>query len=285
MVRARRPRAEVPAPDGVVALRRSPMLERATGNNFGVTEAAFGLVAGFVLTLLAVSLYDAITHQSDQTTGYGQDVVGLLALWTGFIGAVVVATRSRTTRRTGPGGEVTTGPLEVRGTGSVVADYGLRISLWPDLPLGIVVGVAAQYLLTWLSELLLSPVVSHVDTRLGQPAQNLTGSSTGGSLALIAVLVCVGSPLVEELFFRGLLLRGLLGRFQTLGPRLAPALAIVISGLVFALAHFEAVQFLGLAAFGMVLGYLAYRTGRLGAGIAAHMTFNTVAILAIVFSR
>jgi membrane protease YdiL (CAAX protease family) len=102
---------------------------------------------------------------------------------------------------------------------------------------------------------------------------------------VLAVLVCVGSPFVEELFFRGLLLRALLGSFQELGRRLGPAVSIVVTALVFALVHFEALQFLGLAGFGVVLGILAWRTGRLGPSIVAHMAFNTVTIIAIVVTR
>src|ERR1017187_10457493 len=120
---------------------------------------------------------------------------------------------------------------------------------------------------------------------LGHPAQSLTGDAFGTGLVVLAVLVCVGSPVVEELFFRGLLLRSLLGTFEQIGPRLGPALSIVVTALVFALVHFEALQFLGLAGFGVVLGVLAWRTGRLGPSIVAHMTFNTVTIIAIVVAR
>jgi hypothetical protein len=76
-----------------------------------------------------------------------------------------------------------------------------------------------------------------------------------------------------------------MGSFKDLGPRLAPVVSVGLTALVFALAHFEALQFLGLAAFGVVLGCLAWRTGRLGPSIVAHMAFNTVTIVAIVVSR
>jgi membrane protease YdiL (CAAX protease family) len=41
------------------------------------------------------------------------------------------------------------------------------------------------------------------------------------------------------------------------------------------------VQLAGLAAFGMILAAVSYRTGRLGMNIVAHGTFNLVAIIAI----
>jgi hypothetical protein len=90
---------------------------------------------------------------------------------------------------------------------------------------------------------------------------------------------------VEELFFRGLLLRGLLGRLAPLGNRWGPSLAIVLTGLVFGLVHFERLQFLGLAGFGMVLAYLAYRTGRLGPSIVAHIAFNSTTVVYFVLTH
>lgn len=136
-----------------------------------------------------------------------------------------------------------------------------------------------------VAEAPLAPFVHNLYTRLGHPAQSLTGHTYGPGLVVLAVLVCVGSPVVEELFFRGLLLRSLLWRFRELAPRLGPGLSIVVTALVFALVHFEALQFLGLASFGVVLGLLAWRTGRLGPSILAHMAFNTVTIVAIVVAR
>ena len=39
-----------------------------------------------------------------------------------------------------------------------------------------------------------------------------------------------------------------------------------------------------LVAFGAVLGTLAYKTGRLGPGIIAHMAFNAVTVIALLLS-
>ncbi len=61
-----------------------------------------------------------------------------------------------------------------------------------------------------------------------------------------------------------------------------PTLAIVITGLVFALFHFEALQYAGLALFGIILSFVSYRTGRLGMNMVAHASFNLTAVLAAV---
>jgi hypothetical protein len=120
----------------------------------------------------------------------------------------------------------------------------------------------------------------HVDRsltqQLGQPAQRETAAAhSSGSVVVIFLFLAVGAPLVEELFFRGLLLRSLLERTR-------PALAIPVSAVLFGLAHFEALQFGGLAVFGLVLGVLAWRTGRLGPSIGAHAAFNAAAVAALV---
>jgi len=245
-----------------------------------------GIAAGFIFAFLGVSIYAALTRHASR---YGEDIVSLLGLWAGFVGAAAVATRSATRFPTaaalGDAGVVRGARFGRAGTGKLASDYGLVLRPWPDIPLGIAVGIAAQYLLVPVVEAPLAPFVHHLYSRLGHPAQSLTGNVFGAGLVVLAVLVCVGSPVVEELFFRGLLLRSLLGTFHELGPRLGPALSIVLTALVFALVHFEALQFLGLAGFGVVLGYLAWRTGRLGPSIVAHLAFNTVTIIAIVVTR
>jgi membrane protease YdiL (CAAX protease family) len=63
---------------------------------------------------------------------------------------------------------------------------------------------------------------------------------------------------------------------------MGPAPAIVITALAFGLAHFEVAQFAGLAVFGAVLGTLAWRTGRLAPGVAAHAAFNAAAVASVV---
>jgi membrane protease YdiL (CAAX protease family) len=100
---------------------------------------------------------------------------------------------------------------------------------------------------------------------------------------VLGVFLCVLAPLVEELFFRGLLLRSLLGICAAdLGlGRAAVPVAVVVDGLVFGLAHFEGLQFTALAGFGVLVGAIVTRTGRLGTGICAHAAFNAAAFVSI----
>jgi membrane protease YdiL (CAAX protease family) len=78
------------------------------------------------------------------------------------------------------------------------------------------------------------------------------------------------------------LLRSLARLFGTVGRWVGPTLAIVITGLLFGLAHAESLQLLGLAVFGIILSGVAYRTGRLGMSMVAHATFNLMAVASAV---
>jgi membrane protease YdiL (CAAX protease family) len=103
---------------------------------------------------------------------------------------------------------------------------------------------------------------------------------------------------IEEIFFRGVGLRGalagLLHRSATdirlADPRRRARIAIAATAAVFALLHVsevdDAVSALvlvpGLFAAGVVLGWLTVRTGRLGPAIVTHVVFNAVAVVALV---
>lgn len=254
---------------------------RAEGNPFGLPEALFGLASGFVLSILAVSAYDGVAHVPAARETTPETVISLLALWIGLLGAVLFAARLHPA-------PAESGVTEATVTGSLRRAYGFSLRPWPDIPLGVACGLAGQFLLVPLLELPLTPFVPHLSQRLGHPTRELLGPATSGgtaTLVLVAVLVSLGSPLVEELFFRGLVLRALLFRFRRLGRRVGPALSVVTTGIVFGLVHFEELQLLALCGFGVVLGLLAWWTGRLGPSIVAHVAFNSSTVIAYVLTH
>jgi len=153
----------------------------------------------------------------------------------------------------------------------VTARLGLRFR-WVDAPIGLVVGVATQ--LVVLPALYL-PFRSLIDDDdLSGPARDLLGGTSGIGLAVIGVSVVVVAPVVEELFFRDLLLRGMKHRWGMTA-------AVVGSSVVFGATHFQALQLPALATAGAVFAVAAGRTGRLGTAIAVHAAFNATTFVAI----
>lgn len=158
------------------------------------------------------------------------------------------------------------------GSGDVVAD--LAISARPIDAIGIPIGIAAQVALVPLVYVPLRAIWPDTfdEQALTETAQDLVDRADGGFLVLLVVLIVLGAPVVEEIVYRGLLQRPLLGRLR------APA-ALVITAAVFALIHFRPVEYPGLFAAGLVFGLCAWRTGRLGMAIAAHVGFNLTGIV------
>ena len=217
-----------------------------------VSNALVGYAVGLVVAVLAEGAW--VGSHGNDTTSLGAVVAGTVGLWVGLAGAPLWSSR-------------------ISGSGSLVADFGLRLAP-VDPVVGAVVGVAAQYGLAYLVYL---PFHSdqHLIREVGQPAQHLASLAHGWGVVLLVAVVVVGAPVVEELFFRGLLLRSLAGRIGTPG-------AVVVSAVLFGLAHYEPVQLPVLVILGLALGALAVRTGRLGPGICAHAAFNAVAVYSLV---
>ena len=187
-------------------------------------------------------------------------VTTLLGLWIGFIGAPWLASRTQ-------------------GTHHFFRDLGVRFRLI-DL-VGIAIGVGGQILVA----IMYAPF-QHDIKNFNGPSQKLTGASHGAGFVVIAIATVLLAPAMEELFFRGLLLKALVRLFTKLGAvggaRVAGVvLAVIVDGLLFGLAHGEWIQLAGLATFGAILAAVSYRTGRLGMNMVAHASFNLVAIIAI----
>jgi membrane protease YdiL (CAAX protease family) len=222
-----------------------------------------GFAAGLVLAALGAGIAESATGYhpgSSAPIPVAVTVANVLGLWVGLVGAAVIASR-------------------VRGRGDLGQDYGWGLGRWWDLPGGAAIGLACQYGLIPLLYLPFEQLDHHLRHELSQPAHRDTAAAHSvGTVAVLLLFLAVGAPLVEELFFRGLLFRALLGRTPV-------PVAVVVSAILFALAHFEAVQFGGLAVFGVVLAVLAWRTGRLMPGIGAHAAFNLAAVASVVHVR
>jgi len=183
-----------------------------------------------------------------------------------------------------------------RGQRSLVKDFGLRFR-WIDLPLGFGIAFVAR---------ILSAIFVLIATGFTGTLPE-GGNVQLGDDKLWAVLygVLIGSllaPLVEELFFRGLVLRGVRhavlrgpGRLrpQPASPdvqKWAAGIAVVVSAGLFAALHYNSMfdptlviaLTLSTFAFGLLNAIVTLRTGRMGAAIIAHVLFNGFAIAVLL---
>lgn len=79
------------------------------------------------------------------------------------------------------------------------------------------------------------------------------------------------SPIIEELIFRRTLP-------NTLGTELPKLLSIIVSNMLFAMAHFH-VFFLPFFMNGMLYSLCYYKTKDIKVSIVAHITYNLIAII------
>ena len=144
---------------------------------------------------------------------------------------------------------------------------GWRIEIrGQDIATGVAAGILLQVPLIPIAYLIIEAVFGEIQPT-GRALALTDQVDTVGETVLIVAFIAVGAPVVEELFYRGLVQRALVDRF-------GPALGIAVGALLFGAVHFSWVELPALALVGLVLGILAWRSGRLGPAIVGHITFN-----------
>jgi membrane protease YdiL (CAAX protease family) len=226
---------------------------------WGLGDAAAGMLAGLLLSSVVASIW--LGAAGDEKLTLGGLALSQLGLWAGLGGSVVWASSRK-------------------GTGRLSDDFGWRLRP-VDLLVGVVCAAVAHLFLDQVVARLLGPLLGHPDA--SEPVEELVDAARGARMVGLLAFVSVGAPVVEELFFRGLLLRSLQRRF---GDRLA----VVLSGLLFGLAHVQALELaalvlviVSLALLGIFLAALAVRTGRLGPSIVAHAAFNAMSVVYVAW--
>ena len=116
-------------------------------------------------------------------------------------------------------------------------------------------------------------LVERMEITLPESAEKLFESIMGEPLGYVAIGIL--APLVEELVFRGAILRTLLKLFD----RKWHWVPIVISALIFGAVHMNVPQFVHAALIGLLLGWMYYRTDSIVPGVAFHWVNNTVAFV------
>jgi membrane protease YdiL (CAAX protease family) len=217
--------------------------------------AILGAVVGVVLSLLVYGvLRDLGVRRDSPALLLGAQ----LGLWTGLVGACVLAVRRHGTGR--------------------LRDLGLRFRA-VDLPLGLGFGVATLVGVSRIAVALQGLGIEPKRESVLDPVR-----PGGWTVVVVLLIAVVGAPVVEELFFRGLLMGGLVARWGV-------PLGIVLQAVIFGLVHLGPTDargnlgvFLVIAPVGAVLGVLRFGYKRLGPGVFTHATYNAV-IMAIVLAH
>lgn len=243
------------APPTADAVRHAP--------RWGMGDALVGWLFAYIsAALLGALILAAFGYTGDEVTpdNLPLSMIALQypPLWLGFVGVPVWAAATK--------------------GGGWVHDFRVRFRAL-DVPLGLVVGVVAQLVVVPLVSWPVLQLTGTDPDDLGKLARDLgakADSSVG--VVLLFVIVVIGAPIAEELFFRGLVLGSLEKRFST-------GWAVLGSSVFFGATHFQALQFAALTAAGAIFALLVVRTGRLGPAIVAHMAFNAVTVVHVVWGN
>ena len=144
------------------------------------------------------------------------------------------------------------------------------VVLYPTIAIGI--GLLLEFVFDLFST-----------TPVEAPAQLPEGLSTGGEMLSIVLAIFV-APVVEELFFRGVV-------FRSIRDRHGFWIGAVVSAIVFGLVHYVPAPWRDAALLqtamvftGLALAWIYERRGTIVAPMAAHMAFNTIGIWIILRS-
>lgn len=150
---------------------------------------------------------------------------------------------------------------------------------WSDLgwgPLTYIAAIAVEICLVLAVRVLDIPIESNV-------RETTDADRTAGYVAGLVLTAVIMAPLVEELVFRAVVLRGLASRLGVIG-------AVAVQSVLFGCAHVDPSRGWGnlglaitLGAVGAAFGVAAVLTRRIGTTIIAHAIFNGV-VLALVLS-
>ena len=237
--------------------------------SWGLIEAFVGVILAITFMLLLVRWFSLPSFPRFILDGNLGLLLSYLVVWVPLLGACAFA-------------------CYVRGTRPPARDLGLRIT-WLDVLFGLGIGLVVRAL-AGMIEVIVYGRMSLGGVTLGEIVYD--GWWVFG--ALVAPILI--APFVEELFFRGLVLRatyraGVGADATAAGPAgrgAASVVAVIVSASLFSLLHLVEVTnvqsaiVLGLSTLilGIATGMIAVYTKRIGGAMVAHATFNGSLILA-----
>ena len=244
------PPALPPGPEADAAVER-PFRLRDLAAGVALAATGFLAVLGFTVLLIVRGGYE----RTDPTVALLLTVTTLLT--EAWVGAIVL------------------GILWVRGLPLRALRLGIPTS-WSWMPVALFGAYGA--VIAYAGAVALAERVTGADLS-GFRAGNQIPDDLPRTAAIwitLGVAVVIVAPLAEELFFRGLLYRGLSDRF-------GPGVGMVVSGVAFALVHFNVSVVVPFALIGIVFAWVYRASGSLWTTIVAHAIFNGVSFAATVY--
>lgn len=241
-----------------------PPAPRRTWGPRDVTYGVLWLIGANILLAVPVVAFmllgdpEAITP--DIATQPAVLTGGLLTLWLVFAGVPLAVSRRF-------------------GLRSLKDDFGWVAPTMSDWALGLKLGVVMR-----VADIAIGWVAGTVGWTTGDNSDWLFAPRALILTAFFVVGAAVIAPALEELFFRGFIMRAL-ARTRRLTGRAQVIVPIVVSSLIFGTLHATALDVSGLyvvlvtATAGAVLAVVAVRRGNLGASITAHIVFNSTGVI------
>lgn len=224
-----------------------------------VIGLALWIVGGIVGSLILLGTGE-VSGDSLTDLSLGAITISLVCGWPGFLGWPIVATYWK-------------------GQRSLRLDFGLDVRPI-DLGWGVLGGLVA---------LVLSAAGGVIWTLISNEStpsntEFLPTKPSALTALVIFFLVAVCTPIVEELFFRGLFLR-------SVGRRWNLTVGVIVTSLIFGLFHAQGESLAQMAfivavtaSYGAVFALLVVRAnGRLGPSVIAHMCVNAVGVLGALY--
>ena len=137
-----------------------------------------------------------------------------------------------------------------------------RRMVWPAVGMSVLIAASQAFVL--FSALSLLDVDLQFQGEELERRQRLVSGMAG------ILNACIFAPVGEEICFRGIILGGLLK------TRCRPWLAILVSAIIFASFHGFGANFVTAMLFGILAGWLYWRTGSIIPGIIIHITNNSL---------
>lgn len=147
--------------------------------------------------------------------------------------------------------------------------YGLKtpFSMIQAKQLLAVVGITICLSIGLNNVISMSPLV-----QMSEEFQNASNAFYGSSLGLELLGSALITPFLEELLHRGVV-------FGRLRRRMGMWPAVIVSALVFAMLHFNMVQFIYAFLLGIVFALFVEKTGHLYPAVVAHVVANGIAVI------